>query len=99
MRGALLGIWEGSPMQRGPPRKDVLRRGAAQRLHVEQLPGYAPQRTPDAGSCNSRKRVALGNRCGHDLPDVPVALRRATARRRHTRSIIQACVRQAGYHV
>ena len=99
MRGALLVIGEGSPIQRGHPRQDFLRRGAAKRLHLEQLPGYAPERTPDAGIGHSRKCVALGTRCCHDLPDVTLALRRAKERLCHKRSITQACVRQARYHV
>jgi hypothetical protein len=54
---------DGSPIQRGPPVKDFLRAGAAKRLHLEQLPGYAPDVNPDEGSWNDLKRVELGNCC------------------------------------
>ncbi len=37
----LLVIWDGAPIHRGQPVKDFLRRGAACRLHLEQLPAYA----------------------------------------------------------
>jgi hypothetical protein len=39
IRGKLLVIWDGAPSQRGQPIKEFLRRGAAKRLHLEQLPG------------------------------------------------------------
>jgi transposase len=99
IRGKLLVIWDGAPMHRGQPIKDFLRRGAAKRLHLEQLPGYAPELHPDEGICNDLKRVELGNRCCHDLAELALALRRAKARLRHKRHVIQACIRQAGYHV
>jgi hypothetical protein len=99
VRGKLLVIWDGSPIQRGQPINDFLRRGAAHRLRVEQLPGYAPDLNPDDGICNELKRVELGNRCCHDLVELAGALRRAKERLRHKRTVIQACVRQAGYQV
>jgi transposase len=97
--GKLLVIWDGAPIHRGQPVKDFLRRGAAQRLHLEQLPGYAPELNPDEGIWNYLKRVELANLCCPDLPALAGALRRAKERLRHKRSIIQACIRQAGYRV
>ncbi|HEV8194123.1 MAG TPA: transposase [Ktedonobacterales bacterium] len=52
IRGKLLVIWDGSPMHRGQPVKDFLRQGAAKRLRLEQLPGYAPELNPDEGIWN-----------------------------------------------
>jgi len=98
-RGKLLVIWDGAPIHRGQPVKDFLRRGAAHRLHLEQLPGYAPELNPDEGLWNYLKRVELGNVCCHDLTELALALRRAKERLRHKRAVIQACFRQAGYHV
>jgi DDE superfamily endonuclease len=37
--GKLLVIWDGAPIHRGQPIKEFLARGAARRLHLEQLPG------------------------------------------------------------
>lgn len=45
--GTLLVIWDGSLIHRGQPVKDVLAAGAAARLRLEQLPGYAPDLNPD----------------------------------------------------
>ena len=99
IRGKLLVIWDGAPIHRGQPIKDFLRGGAAKRLHLEQLPGYAPELNPDEGIWNYLKRVELANVCCHTLAELALALRRAKERLRHKRAVIQACVRQAGYHV
>jgi transposase len=99
VHGKLLVIWDGAPIHRGQPIKDLLRRGAAKRLHLEQLPAYAPELNPDEGIWNYLKRVELGNLCCHDLAALALALRRAKERLRHKRTVIQACFRQAGYHV
>jgi hypothetical protein len=37
--GPLVVIWDGAPIHRGQQIKDLLKRGAAKRLHLEQLPG------------------------------------------------------------
>jgi hypothetical protein len=76
-----------------------MRRGAAKRLHLEQLPGYAPDLNPDGGIWNSLKRIELANLCCSDLAALTRALRRAKERLRHKRAVIQACFRQAGYEV
>src|SRR5258708_15468732 len=99
IRGKLLVIWDGAPIHRGQPIKDFLRKGAARRLHLEQLPGYAPELNPDEGIWNYLKRVELGNRCCHDMAELALALRRAKERLRHKPHVIQACISHAGYHV
>jgi len=99
LRGKRRVIWDGAPIHRGQPVKDFLRRGAARRLHLEQLPAYAPELNPDEGIWNYLKRVELGNQCCHDLAELTTVLRRAKERLRHTRAVIQACFLQAGYHV
>jgi transposase len=99
IRGKLLVIWDGAPIHRGQPIKDFLARGAAKRLHLEQLPGYAPDLNPAEGIWNYLKRVELGNCCCPNLPTLALMLRRAKERLRHKRAVIQACITQAGYHV
>jgi transposase len=99
IRGKLLLIWDGSPIHQGQPIKDFLKRGAAKRLHLERLPGYAPDLNPDEGIWNYLKRVELKNRCCRDLADLHLALRRATERLRHKRDVIRACSLQCGYSV
>jgi hypothetical protein len=55
IKGPILLIWDGSPIHRGHEIKDFLKRGAAKRLHLEQLPGYAPDLNPDEGIWNYRE--------------------------------------------
>ncbi len=99
IRGPILLIWDGSPIHRGHEIKDFLKRGAAPRLHLEQLPGYAPDLNPDEGIWNYLKRVELGNVCCPDLDHLSTALIRARERLRHKREVIRSCSRQCGYSV
>ena len=62
----MLLIWDGSPIHRGRAVKEFLSAGAANRLHLERLPGYAPDLNPDEGIWNYLKRVELGNVCATD---------------------------------
>jgi transposase len=99
IRGKVLVIWDGSPIHKGQPIKDYLARGAAKRLHLERLPGYAPDLNPDEGIWNYLKRVELKNRCCADLAELRVELRRAKERLRHKRHIIRSCSTHCGYSV
>jgi transposase len=99
IRGKILLIWDGSPIHRGQPIKDFLRRGAAKRLHLEQLPGYAPDLNPDEGVWNYLKRVELANICCHDLNELHLQVVHARERLRHKRDILRACSRACGYSV
>jgi transposase len=92
-------LWDGSPIHTGQPLKDFRTRGAAKRVHLERLPGYAPDRTPDEGIWNELTRVALQNRCCGNLAELDLELRRAKERLRHQRDIIQACAVQCGYSI
>jgi transposase len=96
-RGKVVLIWDGAPIHRGQAVKDFLRRGAAKRLHLEQLPGYAPDLNPDEGIWNYLKRVELANVCCRDLHELRMHVIRARERLRHKRAIIRACSRQCGY--
>jgi len=99
IRGQVIVIWDGSPIHKGQPIKDFLAAGAAKRLHLERLPGYAPDLNPDEGIWNYLKRVELKNRCCRDLAELRRELRRAKERLRHKREIIRSCSRQCGYLV
>ena len=44
--GKLLVIWDGAPIHRCRAVKEYLAQGAARRLRLEQLPGYAPELNP-----------------------------------------------------
>jgi transposase len=97
--GPIVVIWDGAPIHRGHEIKDFLKRGAAKRLHLEQLPGYAPDLNPDEGIWNYLKRVELGNVCCCDLDQLHRKLIQAKERLRHKKEIIKSCSRQCGYSV
>lgn len=95
--GKIILIWDQAPIHRGKEVKAFLKRGAAKRLHLEQLPSYAPDLNPDEGIWNYLKRVELGNVCCTDLDDLHRQLIRAKERLRHKREIIRSCSRECGY--
>ncbi|SRR6266516_121895 len=99
IRGKILVIWDGSPIHRSKEIKAFLKAGAAKRLHLEQLPGYAPDLNPDEGIWQYLKRVELGNVCCTDLDHLYREIIRAKERLRHKRDIIRSCSRQCGYSV
>ena len=95
--GKLLIIWDGSPIHRSQVIKHFLAAGAAERIHLERLPGYAPELNPDEGIWNYLKRVELKNLCCRDLAQLYIELRKARERLRHKRHIVKACIQQLGY--
>ena len=54
LSGKIIVIWDGLLIHRGHEIKAFLKRGAAKRLHLEQLPGYEPDLNPDEGIWNYR---------------------------------------------
>jgi transposase len=92
----LLVIWDGSPIHRGKPVKEFLADGGAKRIQLERLPGYAPDLNPDEGIWRHLKRVELRNVCCRDRKHLRRELQLATARLRHKRAIIKACIKEVG---
>jgi transposase len=97
--GKLLLIWDGSPIHRGRALKDFLSSGAASRLRLEQLPGYAPDLNPDEGVWKHLKCVELKNLCCQSLSELKVELRKAKERLRQKKHVILGCIRQPGFEV
>jgi transposase len=97
--GKLLVIWDVSPIHRGEAVKDFLAGGAASRLKLEQLPGYAPDLNPDEGVWKHLKCVELKNLCCESLAELKVELGKAKERLRHKRDVILGCIRQPGFEV
>jgi transposase len=95
--GKLLVIWEGSPIHRAQVVKDLLALGAAQRLHLEPLPAYAPELNLDEWLWQSLKRRELRNVCCYSLPELRHERRLAVARVRHKLGIIRAWIHHCGY--
>ncbi len=99
VEGQVTVIGDGALMHRSHVIKDFLREGAAKRLHLEQLPGYAPDLNPDEGIWNYLKRVELGNVCCHNLAELTEQVRLAEQRLHDQPEIIRACSRQCRYLV
>jgi transposase len=95
--GKLLVIWDGSPIHRAQVVKDFLAQGAAQRLHLEPLPAYAPELNPDEWLWQYLKRRELRNVCCHSLTELRDELRLAVARVRHKLAVIRAWIRHCHY--
>lgn len=89
--GKLLIIWDGSPIHRAKEIKEFLAAGAAKRLHLERLPGYAPELNPQEGVWNLLKRRELKNLCSQGLSHLRLALVRAKERLRHRKELLQSC--------
>ena len=97
--GKLLVIWDGSPIHSGQAVKDFLASGAAHRLKLEQLPGYAPDLNPDEGVWKHLKYVELKNVCCQSLSELKEELRKAKERLRHKKHVILGCIRQPSFEV
>jgi len=61
--GPLLVIWDGSPIHRAEVVKQFLSSPLGKRLHLERLPGYAPELNPQEQVWNLLKRRELKNVC------------------------------------
>ena len=96
--GKLLVIWDGAPIHRSRVVKEYLSKGAARRIHLEQLPGYAPELNPAEGIWNYLKRVELKNLCCQSISHLNYELLKATERLRHKTNVILGCVKQPGFY-
>lgn len=92
--GRLLVIWDGLPAHRGQAIKDFLASGAAARIQLERLPGYAPELNPIEGLWNYLKHVELANCCFPGLGWLADGLTRALGRLRHKTSVVLGFIRQ-----
>ena len=95
--GKLLVIWDGAPVRRCRAAKEYLARGAARRLRLEQLPGYAPELNPDEGIWRYLKRVELKNVVCADLGHLRHEFWAAAQRLLAKPDVLRACVREVGY--
>ena len=92
----LLVIWDGSPIHRGNEVKAYLADGAAKRIHLERLPGYAPDLNPDEGAWSHLKCVELRNVCCLDLAHLYRQFTLAVTRLRRKIHLIQSFFAGAG---
>lgn len=96
--GKLLVIWDGAPIHRSRVVKAFLSNGGAQRIHLEQLPSYAPELNPAEGIWNYLKRVELKNLCCQSISHLNYELVKAKERLRHKTNVIMGCVKQPGFY-
>ena len=96
-RGKLLVIWDGAPIHRCRAVKEYLAQGAARRLRLEQLPGYAPELNPDEGVWRYLKRVELKNVVCADLGQLRREFGAAVERLLTKPEALRACIREVGY--
>ena len=94
--GRIVIIWDGAPIHRSQVIKEFLAHGAAQRVHVERLPAYAPELNPGEGLWAPLKGVELRNLCCFNLPHLRRELRDAVKRVRRKPRILKGCFQGAG---
>jgi transposase len=94
--GRMIIIWDGSPIHRSRVIKEFLANGAAQRLHLERLPAYAPELNPDEGIWHQLKNVEMRNLCCRNLAHLRSELGLAIRRVRRKPHVITACFTGAG---
>ena len=95
--GNIVIVWEGATIHRSIKLKEYLANGAAKRLHLERLPGYAPELNPDEGIWHYLKHVEMKNLCCADMTELKQELSDAEQRLQAKPEIIQACFQQTGY--
>jgi len=96
IEGKLLVIQSGGlPAHRSRKVKDFLSETGG-RVHLEQLPGYAPDLNPDEGIWRYLKNVELKNVCCEQIGELKRQLRLAFERLRHKTDVITGCFGLAG---
>ena len=90
-------IEDGAPIHRCRAVKEYPARGAARRLRLEQLPGYAPELNPDEGVWRYLKRVELKNLVCADLGLLRREFWAAVQRLLAKPDVLHACVKEVGY--
>jgi transposase len=93
--GRMVIIWDGAPIHRSHVIQQFLARGAAQRLHLERLPAYAPELNPGEGLWQQLKGVELRNVCCFNIPHLTHEVRDAVKRVRRKPRLITSFFRGA----
>lgn len=93
----LLVVWDGSPIHRWGAVQAFLADGGAKRVHLEALPGYAPDLSPwDQGGWNHLKHVEMRNLSCMDLDELHLELHLAIGRLRQKPHLILSFFAAAG---
>jgi transposase len=92
----LLVIWDGSPIHRGPDVREFLANDRTRKIHLEQLPPYAPDLNPDEGLWQQLKHVEMRNLVCLDLEELHLQYHLAIGRVRQKSHLIQSFFFGAG---
>ena len=98
IEGPLVIVWDGATIHRSKAVKAYLAAGASARVHLERLPGYAPELNPDEGIWHYLKHVELKNVCCPDIQTLKYELYAAESRLYQRPAVIKHCFRQTGYY-
>jgi transposase len=93
--GRMVLIWDGAPIHRSRVIQQFLARGAAQRLHLERLPAYAPELNRGEGLWQQLKGVELRNVCCFNIPHLTQEVRDAVRRVRRRPRLVTSFFRGA----
>ncbi len=97
--GLLLILWDGSPTHRSKPLQAYLAHGAAQRIHLEPFPGYAPDLNPIEWVWSYMKVTQLANLPCDALPQLKRHVDNAKRRLQRRPTLIQSFIRHVGYRL
>jgi transposase len=93
----LLVIWDGSPIHRWGVVREFMVEEGAKRIHLEALPGYAPDLSPlDQGCWHHLKNVEMGNLSCMDMEELHLEFHLAIGRLRQKPRLIQSFFAAAG---
>jgi transposase len=96
-RKKLLVIWDGSPIHRWGEIREFMANEGAKRIHLEPLPGYAPDLSPlDQGCWHHLKDVEMGNLSCMDMEELHLEFHLAIGRLRQKPHLIQSFFGAAG---
>ncbi len=97
LAGKLLVSWDGSPIHRSAEIKRFLTEGGAARLHLERLPGYAPDLNAMEGVWRYLKHRELRNVVCATCAELRHEVRLAAMSIRRKAAVLEGCIKHAGY--
>jgi transposase len=97
--GWMVLMWDGAPIPRRHLIQEFLANGAAQRVHVERLPAYAPELKPGEGLWQPRKGGERRHLWCVEISHLRGELRDAVKRVRRKPRMLQGCFQGAGLEV
>jgi transposase len=93
----VLVVWDGSPIHRWGAVREYLAEEGAKRIHLEALPGYAPDLSPlDQGCWHHLKNVEMANLSCMDMEELHLEFDLAVGRLRQKPRLIRSFFAAAG---